>query len=193
MCFPRKDLSAEVHWDPLFLKQYLSAECKIYNSKKCKFSLRIRIRALKSEELPWSEAGWQMPENEGEINVAMWEKWETHSDLLGHILGYGNLLDVVTAVSHIITFQICCCICVRKNLYASSSYLRNMCQKHSKEEKLIKLLCKSTSLFLEYRRTHTHIHTHICTHTHTHTQLLQHILWTCIWKGKMTAFSKLRW
>lgn len=55
-------------------------------------------------------------------------------DLLGHILGYGNLSDVVTAVSHSITFQICYCICLRKNSYTSSLYLSYMCQKYSKAE-----------------------------------------------------------
>lgn len=55
-------------------------------------------------------------------------------DLLGHILGYGNLSDVVTAVSHSITFQICCCICLKTNSYTSSLYLRHLCQKYKAEE-----------------------------------------------------------
>lgn len=48
-------------------------------------------------------------------------------DLLGHILGYENLSDAVTAVSHGITFQICCCICLKKNSYTSSLHLSDVC------------------------------------------------------------------
>lgn len=86
-----------------------------------------------------------------------------HFDLLGHILGYVNLSDVMTAVPHIITFQICCCICVSKNSNTSSSYLRHMCQNILRQKKLIKPICESTTPFLEYT------HTYSCSHTHTHT------------------------